>query len=347
MAGVEFLVDDVSFDAEDTRSPYQTRWDTTTVPDGNYTLTARIRDDAGNTTITAPVVVSVDNVVTTDTTPPDVSITSPLGGATVSLLVLVTASATDNEGVASVQFLLNGEAFGSPDLVSPYEIFWDSTLGPDGSYTLAALAYDAAGNATTSPAVPVIVDNQVPGSAQFPVVAGTAVTVLAEASDNVGVVGVQFFLDGVPGPDVTTAPYSISWDTTAVANGIYVITAQARDAAGNESTSLPVSVIVSNATTGTEVELTDTITLVIPSEPTVYLALLTSEVPGTIAIFAQSSVEGVETLELYIDRQLVSTVVGSVIQYGWDTTSLSGTHEVLVLAYDALGLVASSSIIYP
>ena len=212
---------------------------------------------------------------------------------------------------------------------------------------LAALAYDAAGNATTSPAVPVIVDNQVPGSAQFPVVAGTAVTVLAEASDNVGVVGVQFFLDGVPGPDVTTAPYSISWDTTAVANGIYVITAQARDAAGNESTSLPVSVIVSNATTGTEVELTDTITLVIPSEPTVYLALLTSEVPGTIAIFAQSSVEGVETLELYIDRQLVSTVMGSVIQYGWDTTSLSGTHEVLVLAYDALGLVASSSIIYP
>src|SRR6267378_4381982 len=42
-----------------------------------------------------------------------------------------------------------------------------------------------------------------------------ATTVSASASDNVGVVGVQFKLDGANlGAEDTTAPHSISWDTT-------------------------------------------------------------------------------------------------------------------------------------
>ena len=73
------------------------------------------------------------------------------------------------------------------------------------------------------------------------------VTVSGNASDNVGVVGVQFKLDGVNiGHEVTTAPYSISWDTTTVSNGSHVLTAVARDAAGNIRTSTGRTVRVSN-----------------------------------------------------------------------------------------------------
>ena len=63
---------------------------------------------------------------------------------------------------------------------------------------------------------------------------GGTVAVSASASDNVGVVGVQFRLDGANlGAEDTAAPYSVSWNTTTVANGSHTLTAVARDAAGN------------------------------------------------------------------------------------------------------------------
>jgi chitodextrinase len=78
-------------------------------------------------------------------------------------------------------------------------------------------------------------------------VSGT-INVSASASDNVGVVGVQFLRDGANlGAEDTVAPYSISWDTTTVANGSHTLSARATDAAGNQSTSSLILVTVSNA----------------------------------------------------------------------------------------------------
>lgn len=78
-------------------------------------------------------------------------------------------------------------------------------------------------------------------------VSGT-VPIEAGASDDVGVVGVQFKVNGVNlGPEDTTSPYSVSWNTTTVADGPYAITAVARDAAAKQTTSAVVTVNVSNA----------------------------------------------------------------------------------------------------
>src|SRR5206468_2012394 len=78
-------------------------------------------------------------------------------------------------------------------------------------------------------------------------VAGTA-SVSASATDNVGVVGVQFKLDGANlGAEVLAAPYSLSWNTTGASNGSHTLTAVARDAAGNTATTAAVSVTVDNA----------------------------------------------------------------------------------------------------
>src|ERR1041384_4281171 len=68
-------------------------------------------------------------------------------------------------------------------------------------------------------------------------VSGSSVAVSASASDNVGVVGVQFKLDGANlGPEDLLAPFSINWDTTSAANGPHTLTAVARDLAGNQTT---------------------------------------------------------------------------------------------------------------
>src|SRR3954452_3423734 len=68
------------------------------------------------------------------------------------------------------------------------------------------------------------------------------------ASDNVGVVGVQFLVDGVnAGMEDAAPPYGLAWDTRTVSNGAHTLTARARDAAGNVTVSASVSVNVANA----------------------------------------------------------------------------------------------------
>ncbi|WP_395726438.1 Ig-like domain-containing protein [Nakamurella sp.] len=78
-----------------------------------------------------------------------------------------------------------------------------------------------------------------------------AVTVAANAADNVGVSSVQFQADGVNiGAADASAPYNAVWDSTTVANGSHTVRAVARDAAGNTTTSTAIAVTVTNATGG-------------------------------------------------------------------------------------------------
>jgi regulation of enolase protein 1 (concanavalin A-like superfamily) len=85
-----------------------------------------------------------------DTTRPDVTITAPAQGGTVSGSVSVRATATDNVGVAGVQFKVDGAALGTEDTSAPYEVTWNTALLANGSHTLAAEARDAAGNRHTA-----------------------------------------------------------------------------------------------------------------------------------------------------------------------------------------------------
>jgi hypothetical protein len=70
------------------------------------------------------------------------------------------------------------------------------------------------------------------------VVTGT-VAVSVNATDNIGVVGVQFFVDGAPlGLEDKAAPYTRNWNTGGKAAnlGPHTLTAVARDVAGNTTT---------------------------------------------------------------------------------------------------------------
>lgn len=110
-----------------------------------------------------------------DTTPPTVSLTAPAGGATVSGTVTVSATASDNVGVAGVQFKLDGANLGAEDTSNPYSVIWDTTTAANGSHTLTAVARDAAGNTGTATAVTVTVNN-VPPDTMAPVITFTSPT---------------------------------------------------------------------------------------------------------------------------------------------------------------------------
>jgi hypothetical protein len=125
---------------------------------------------------------------------------------------------------------------------------------PAGSYFYVVKAEDAAGNlgpASNEASATITADTTAPTvSVTAPAGAATvsgSVAVAASAADAVGVAGVQFKLDGANlGAEDTTSPYSVSWDTTAAANGAHTLTALARDGAGNAAPSAAVAGTVSN-----------------------------------------------------------------------------------------------------
>jgi Big-like domain-containing protein/parallel beta helix pectate lyase-like protein len=132
-----------------------------------------------------------------DTTPPTVSITAPSSGSTGSGTLTITGAASDNTGVAGVQFKLDGAALGAEATVAPYTVAWDTTGAVNGSHSLSAVARDASGNTATSTAVTVNVNNvqdttapSVPSNLVATGVSITQITLTWNAStDNVGVAG--------------------------------------------------------------------------------------------------------------------------------------------------------------
>jgi hypothetical protein len=73
-----------------------------------------------------------------------------------------------------------------------------------------------------------------------------SVSIIAAANDNVGVMGVKFFINGSEVFDDTAAPYSYSWDSSSVINGSYQVCVQARDSAGNTAWSATNTITVAN-----------------------------------------------------------------------------------------------------
>jgi carbon monoxide dehydrogenase subunit G len=139
----------------------------TAVQTGTYTF--EINNPSNRKTdYTLQVTYPVGSAPPADTTPPTVSISAPANGATVSGTVTISASASDNVGVTRVEFFVDGVLVGS-DATAPYSVAWDTTQYADGSHTLTARAFDAAGNQATSAAVSVTVANDAGGGDDPPV----------------------------------------------------------------------------------------------------------------------------------------------------------------------------------
>jgi Bacterial Ig domain len=191
----------------------------------------------------AAVTAAASYVPPPDTTPPTITMNSPVQGGTVSGTAVVAMTATDDVGVAKVDLYVDGVFFVS-DGATPYSIAWDTSALPNGPHTLQAVATDAANNSASTATITVTVSNTPPDTtpptvsigapAAGATVSGTA-TVSASASDNVAVAKVELFVDGVLNATDTTAPYSFAWNTTASSNGAHTLKVVATDTAGNSA----------------------------------------------------------------------------------------------------------------
>jgi hypothetical protein len=164
-------------------------------------------------------------------------------------------------------------------------------------------------------------------------VSGTR-TVTATATDNVGVVGVQFKRNGQNlGAEDTTGPYSTSWNTLLVANGTHTLTAVARDAAGNVRTSAAVSVIVNNPDT-----TLPTVSITAPANG--------ATVSGTQLVSAiANDNNAVVGVQFKLDgANLGAEDTASPYSVTWNTAQTTlGAHTLTAVARDAAGNVRTSA----
>ncbi len=258
----------------------------------------------------------------------------PADGAQVSGTVTLEVEATDNVGVAKVEFFAGSTKLGEV-LSAPYTFSWDTTAYPDGEVTLRARAVDGSGNSAEA-ALRVVVANR---DRQAPVVvwrrpadgaqvSGT-VTLEVEATDNVGVAKVEFFAGSTKLGEVLSAPYTFSWDTTAYPDGEVTLRARAVDGSGN-SAEAALRVVVANA-------------------PEIYWVnpVANELVAGFVRLEAEvRAVRNVDTVEFYFGSNLDSlskipgtpTVSGSLYSLAWDVLRVTpGVYFLKAVVIDVAG----------
>jgi hypothetical protein len=231
-----------------------------------------------------------------------------------------------------VEFYDGPSLLGS-DTTAPYSLSWDTLAAAAGAHTLMAKAYDTLGNMGASTSLSVTVDNAPPSAAltapaQGAQVRGT-VQITATASDDQPVTRVEFY-DGATllGSD-TTAPYSVSWDTSASANGAHTLTVKAYDTAGNVSPTASRSVSVDN------------------SAPSVAITSPANGASVSMTVTVQASASdntSVTQVVFYDGASVIGTDTTAPYSVSWGTLLLpKGQHTLTARAYDPVGNVTVSA----
>ena len=135
-------------------------WDTNSASeDSEHIISAIVIDSVGNETPLTPISVFVNNIIDPDIIPPIASIFYPVSGQTISGIIDIEISTSDNDGISHVIFFIDGnESY--IDEEPPYIYSWDSELeSEDLEHTIAAASCDYFGNCTITSPITVIVDN--------------------------------------------------------------------------------------------------------------------------------------------------------------------------------------------
>jgi cellulose 1,4-beta-cellobiosidase len=292
-------------------------------------LTAVARDAAGNTTTSTGVTVTV-----TDVTAPSIPAGLHTTATSSSAISLAWTASTDNVAVSSYKIYRNGSLIGSSASAS----FTDSGVSVGATYNYTVSALDAAANESAQSSVlAVLVPDTVAPTASITApaagntVSGT-VSFTGTANDNVGVVGVQFSVDGVSvGAEDTSSPYGIAWDSISTANGSHAITAVARDAAGNTTTSTGVTVTLNNGVGDTTP----------PSVPAGLASTTVTTSSVSLSWSASTDDTGVIGYKLYRGGTLIASPSGT--SYTDSGLAATTTYSYTVVAYDAQNNTSAQS----
>jgi len=150
VTSIQFSVDGVVV-ASAASSPFSFSLNTANYTNGSHSLKVTASDAAGNTG-SASVGVTVNNVVVSDTTPPQVSIVNPISGAslaTVGVNVTINASATDNVAVSQVSIYIDN-VLKCTDTSAPYSCSWNTKKATSGAHTIKVTGWDTSGNSASA-----------------------------------------------------------------------------------------------------------------------------------------------------------------------------------------------------
>uniref|UniRef100_A0A6S6M1H7 Fibronectin type-III domain-containing protein n=1 Tax=Citrifermentans bremense TaxID=60035 RepID=A0A6S6M1H7_9BACT len=314
-------------------APYTLTWNTANSPNATYTLTAKAYDAAGNVGQASSSVTVKNAVAVTDATAPVISSFSMPASAT-ALTVPVTAfAAADDVGVTGYQITESGTAPAAGATTWKTSAPTSFTFAATGSRTAYAWSKDASGkvstaktalvNITTATTTTTTGDTTAPVVSIAKPVAGSTVsgiaTISANATDNVGVKKVEYYVNGVLRITSTTAPWTITWGTTNYPNGPNTVMVKAYDAAGNVGQS-SVTVNVMNDKTAPTINVASPVSYYMNS--------------GTLYLKASAADNvAVTKLQVYVDNVLVLSTSSSSINTSKYVTI--GRHAVTFKAYDA------------
>ncbi len=335
-----------------------TSWNATlTLASGSNLIEAQAIDSSNlNSAIqSVSVTYNITNVTPppVDTTPPIIALTSPTANQIFNTAnITVSGTASDNAAISSVRVRVNGSVWQTATGTTS----WNATLTlASGSNIIEAQAIDGSGLMSiiiSRTAIYRILDTILPEiSITEPVtgsiISGEVVTISATATDNVGVVGVQFQLNGTNlGTELAVNPYTIEWDTTNAIDKIYTLIAVARDAAGNQAVSSPISIIVKNI-----------IPDIIPAHPSqieddtppiiiIFSPKTGSTMSNIITLFAKAS-DNISVADVQFKLNGVdigNKITTSPYTIKWDTTqSTNGQYPITAVASDAVGNKATST----
>ncbi|MHC1733050.1 MAG: Ig-like domain-containing protein [Bacteroidales bacterium] len=219
----------------------------TAVSTGTVTARATARDGSG---VSGSLVITISNQNPPTNTPPLVSISSPTKSTAfiAPATVTIEANAVDTDGVIVKVEFFNGNTKLGEKMTSPYEFTWKDV--PAGSYSITAIATDNGNARTVSGAVTVVVEKSATDANQLPVISiispansgnnkkkykkDDKITITAEATDPDGSISMVEFKSGnITLAEVTSAPYSFTWEPSDT--GTFVITAIAIDNLGASS----------------------------------------------------------------------------------------------------------------
>jgi hypothetical protein len=324
VTGVTFTVDGAAV-ATDEAEPWERTWDSTGVINGNYRVGATATDAAGNAAAVEANVV-VDNGGTPASA---VRVINPVDGA--SLCGAVTVEVAVSGDTEEVAFSLDGTTM-EVDTASPFTWDW-STLGTtNGSHAVRATATLEDGSVVQNTIV-VTVENTGEACDNLPNITITAptdgaygfgtVSVTANASDDVGVLRVQFFVDSGLLVEDASIPYGVDWDSDAFDEGPHILKAIAYDTADQSAETRATITIDRSAPL---VEITE------PGGGTLD-GMVTVSADVTDAI-------GLDTVVLQIDGSSEVVLTEPPFAWEWDTTLAGhGSHTIEVIATDRAGHV--------
>ena len=195
------LSDQVIATATPTIYGWLAQWNTTTVPNGTYSLQSVATDAAHSTETSNAISITVNNQ------PPATAVLIPSGGATMSgTTALLDASASSAVGIASVTFEVSGNGLSDHVLgtatptIYGWLAQWNTTTVPNGTYSLQSVATDTVAETTTSSPVTINVNNPPPSTTVLIPSSGatldSAKETVFDASASPGVIQVSFDFTG-------------------------------------------------------------------------------------------------------------------------------------------------------